>query len=504
MENILIAFSNLFNLQYMLVIAGGTLCGILVGILPGLSSVMGLTIMLPITFTLKGEGGILMMLGIFCGAIYGGSITACLLNTPGTANSAATCLDGYPLAVKHGQPGRAIGLSTYASTFGGIFSALCLLWTSPLLAQVALKFSPAEYFGLMIFGISIVTGISGKDVVKSMLGACLGLLLATIGVDSITGVYRFTFDTVFLGGGISFIPVLIGLFAFSQCLVSVEEEFGKEGKLMVSGKIKKILPAFADIKATFPTVIRSSIIGTIVGAIPGTGGDIACWLGYNEARRWSKTPEQFGDGAIAGIVAPESANNAVSGGAMIPLLTLGIPGDAGTAVMLGAFMMQGLIPGPLLFTEQTAKVYTIIFGVFVANIMMGLFGFAGLNLFTKILKIPKVIMTPMIFVFCFVGTYAMNHDMNDITLMIVSGVVGFFILKLNFSIPPIILGLILGRPAEENLRRSLVLSKGDPFVFFQRPISCALIIIAILSLVYPFLLPYIRQKLNRKKKEPQG
>ncbi|MDR1316868.1 MAG: tripartite tricarboxylate transporter permease, partial [Spirochaetales bacterium] len=227
MENVMIAFSNLFIPQYLLIIAGGTLCGIFVGVMPGLSSVMGLTIMLPITFTLKGEGGILMMLGIFCGAIYGGSITACLLNTPGTANSAATCLDGYPLSVKYGQPGRAIGLSTYASTFGGIFSAIMLLWTAPMLAKIALKFSPAEYFGLMVFGLSIVTSISGPNVIKSMLGACLGLLLATVGVDSISGEYRFTFDTIFLGAGISFIPVLIGLFAFSQGLITVEEEFGK-------------------------------------------------------------------------------------------------------------------------------------------------------------------------------------------------------------------------------------------------------------------------------------
>ncbi|MDR1627038.1 MAG: tripartite tricarboxylate transporter permease [Spirochaetia bacterium] len=505
MENVITAFSNLFNPLYMSIIAGGTLCGIFVGVMPGLSSVMGLTIMLPITFTLKGEGGILMMLGIFCGAIYGGSITACLLNTPGTANSAATCLDGYPLAVKYGQASRALGLSTYASTFGGIFSAIMLLWTAPMLAKIALKFSPAEYFGLMVFGISIVTGLSGKNVIKSMLGACLGLLLATIGVDSISGIYRFTFDTVFLGGGISFIPVLIGLFAFSQGLISVEEEFGKKGQKAANVNLKGLLPSFADIKVTFPTVIRSSIIGTIIGAIPGTGGDIASWLGYNEAKRWSKHPEKFGDGAIDGIVAPESANNAVSGGALIPLLTLGIPGDSGTAIMLGAFMMQGLIPGPLLFTEQTAKVYTIIFGLFAANIMMGFFGFAGIRMFAKIIQIPKTIMTPMIFVFCFVGTYAMNHDMNDIILMIVAGVVGFFILKLDFSIPPIILGMILGRPAEENLRRSLVLSNGDPLVFFKRPISCALIIIALLSLFYPFVLPWIRKKiaLKRNGSKPQ-
>ena len=496
MENLLIAFSTLFTPENVFFVAVGTFCGIIVGVLPGLSSVMGLTIMLPITFVLKNDAGILMMLGIFCGSIYGGSITACLLSIPGTANSAATVLDGYPLSIKYGQPGRAIGMSTYASVFGGIFSAFALLFTAPALAKVALKFSPAEFFGLMIFGLSIVTSISGKNVIKSMLGCCLGLLVATVGIDSISGFYRFTAGSAFLRGGISFIPVLIGLFAFSQGLITVEEQFGQKAAELVKVKIKNVLPSFADIKYTFVTVIRSSIIGTIIGVIPGTGGDIACWIGYNEAKRWSKHPEKFGDGAIDGIAAPESANNAISGGALIPLLTLGIPGDAGTAVMLGAFMIQGLIPGPLLFVEQKAKVYTIILGLFLANIMMGIMGFGCLKLFTRILNVPKTIMTPVIFAFCFIGTYALNNNMSDIFLMIVAGVIGFFILKLDFSIPPIILGLILGRPVEENLRRSYILYEGDMLVFFKRPISCTLIIIALLSLIYPFVLPHIKRKIK--------
>jgi putative tricarboxylic transport membrane protein len=492
MSDVLMAFSNLLIPSYMFIIAGGVIVGILVGAMPGLSSVMGLTMMLPITFLLKGDGGILMMLGLFCGGIYGGSITACLLNTPGTANSAATVLDGFPMAAKHGEPGRALGLSTYASTFGGIFSAIMLLVTAPILARVALKFSPAEYFGLAVFGISIVTSLSGKDVIKSLICAVLGLFLATIGIDIISGTFRFTLGTSYLSGGISFLPILIGLFAFSQGLITIEEEYGKKDEKAVVPKLNHVFPSFPDIKLTFPTVLRSSIIGTIIGAIPGTGGDIAAWIGYNEAKRWSKHPEKFGDGAPEGIVGPEAANNAVSGGALIPLLTLSIPGDAGTAVMLGALMMQGIIPGPLLFVEQKPRVYLIVFGLFIANIFMGILGFAGLRIFSKLMMIPKKIMTPMIFVFCFVGTYALNHDINDIILMIIVGIVGFFLLKINFTVPPIILGLILGNIAESNFRRALVISDGSPLIFFQRPVSCIFIIIAFLSLVYPFVLPYIK------------
>lgn len=499
MEALISALAVACQPMYLLYIAAGTLFGIFVGVMPGLSSVMGLSIMLPFTLTLKGSGGILMMLGLFCGAIYGGSITAILINTPGTANSAATCLDGNPMAIKKGQPGRALGISTMASTFGGLFSAVMLLWTAPLLSKFAMKFTPPEYFAMAVFGLSIVTSVSNKNILKGLLSAVIGLILATIGIDSIAGTTRFTFGTIYLTGGISFIPVLIGLFAFSQGLISTEENFGKMVKKMTP-KIRRTIPTWEDTKRVFPTMLRSSVIGTIVGAIPGTGGDIASWVSYNEAKRWSKHPEVFGDGAPEGIAAPEAANNAVSGGALIPLLTIGIPGDSGTAVMLGALMMQGIIPGPMLFTEQTSKVYLIIVGLFLANIFMGILGFAGIRLFSKIVAIPDVILIPMIFIFCFVGTFAMNHNINDIYLMIIAGVLGYFMLKMDFCVPPLILGLILGKTLESNLRRTLVLSDGSPIIFLQKPISLVLLIAAFLSLIYPIVLPYIRQKMKARKK----
>lgn len=473
-------------------IFGGVLCGIFVGVMPGLSSVMGMSIMLPVALSLKGNLGVLMMLGIFCGSIYGGSITAIMINTPGTANSAATCLDGYPMAHKYHQPGRAISISTTASTFGGLFSALMLLWTSPILASFALKFSGQESFALALFGISVVASVSSGNVLKGVMGAFIGLLLATVGVDVTTGAYRFTFDTVYLTGGISNIPVLIGLFAFSQGLINVQENFGKN-RARVTQKLERILPTKEDLGTIFPTLVRSSLIGTVIGAIPGTGGDIAAWVGYNEAKRWSKHPEKFGDGAPDGIAAPEAANNAISGGALIPLLALSIPGDACTAIMLGALMMLGITPGPLLMSESPDKVYMIVLGLFFANVFMGICGFGGIKLFAKISSVPNIILTPLIFVFCFVGTYAVNHTVQDIYLMIVCGILGFFLIKAEFSIPPIILGLILGGILEKNFRRALVLSAGDWTTFFTRPISCAFIIIALVSLFSPLIFSAIKK-----------
>lgn len=468
-----------FNLLMIMI---GTLVGILAGAMPGLSSIMALTIMTPFTFALGGNSGILMLLGIFCGAIYGGSITAILINTPGTANSAATCLDGYPMSRK--QPGRALGISTVASTFGGLFSAAMLFLTAPLLAKVALKFGAPEYFALGVFGLSVVTGISSKSVFKGIIGAVVGLALATVGIDVISGQNRYTFDSVYLMGGISYIPLLIGVYAFAQGLSIIEEKLEtKEKKEEI--KLERVLPTKSDVKKIIPTVLGCSVIGTVIGAIPGTGGDIASWLGYTQAKRFSKDGSKFGTGVPQGIAAPESANNAVSGGALIPLLTLGIPGDAGSAVMLGALMMQGIIPSPLLFSNQTQQVYVIILGLILANVCMCVLGFGGIRIFSRISSVSKEILIPVVFVFCSVGTFCMNHNVQDIYFMMIAGTIGFVLIKLGFAMPPVILGLILGPTIEKNLQKALVISDGSFNIFFNHPISCVLLIIAILSLFGP-------------------
>ncbi len=496
LASLLTAASTVFTPFNLLIILVGAFIGIFVGAMPGLTSIMGLSLMLPVTLSFDGDTGILMLLGVFCGSIYGGSITAILIKTPGTANSAATVLDGYPLA-QSGRAAKALGVSTLASTFGGVFSAIMLLWTAPLLSQVALSFSSPEYFALAIFGLSMVTSLSSKNITKGLISAVIGLMLASIGMDTLTGVSRFTWGKTYFLGGIAMVPVLIGLYAFTQAISNIEK--GGAVTNIVKEKIRRTFPDGATIKKVSPTILRSSIIGTLIGAIPGTGGDIACWLAYNETKRWDKHPEEFGTGRIEGVAAPEAANNAISGGALIPLLTLGIPGDAGTAIMLGALMMQGITPGPLLFSEETVKVYIIILGLFVANICMGILGFCGIRIFAKISTVSVKYLTPIVFVFCLLGTYALNKSVGDIYLMIVIGIVAFFLMKLDFPMPPVILGLILGSSIERNLQRTLIVSKGSFSILFTRPISLCLMLAAIASIFLPSIIALVKRA--RAKKE---
>lgn len=492
MGNLIEALNLVFQPINVIGLIFGTGVGILIGALPGLSVNMGIALLFPLTFAFNGIGGILMLMGIYCGAIYGGSISAILLNTPGTPASAATTIDGYPLAIKHNQPGRALGLSTTASLFGGIFSAITLMLVAPQLAKVALKFSKPEFFALAIFGISIITSLSSGSVIKGVLGGLLGLFLSTIGIDAMSGMIRFTFGTTYLLGGISFIPILIGLFAFSQALLTIEESFGKQQEKKVV-TIDRSLPTFKDMKTVFMTLIRSSFIGTFIGCVPGTGGDIASFIAYDQAKKWSKHKADFGNGAVEGICAPEAGNNSVSGGAFIPMLTLGIPGDGATAIMLGALMVQGIQPGPLLFKEQLPVVYSLFIGLLTANIIMGLFGFSLIKLFVKVINVPAKILIPLIFTLTFVGAYAYNNSMVDIFIMVGFGILGYFLNKLEFSMSAIIIGIILGKLAEANFRGALIMSDGNPMVFVTNPICFTLLIIAFLSLFTPVLGPMLKK-----------
>ena len=464
----------------------GVLVGIAFGCMPGLSVNMGLALLFPLAFTFKGIGGILMLLGIYCGAIYGGSISAILLKTPGTPASVATTLDGYPMATDMHQPGRALGLSTMASTFGGVFSTICLILLAPQLAKVALQFSKPEYFALAIFGLSIITSVSSGSVIKGVMGGLLGLFLATVGIDDMSGTIRFTLDTTYFLGGVSFIPVLIGVFAFAQVLSTVETFYKKEA-VKQNMTIDSPLPSMSDIKRVFTTLVRSSFIGTFIGCVPGTGGDIASFVSYDQAKRWSKYGANFGKGEPEGIVASEAGNNSVSGGAFIPVLTLGIPGDGATAIMMGALMVQGLQPGPLLFTEKAADVYAIFIGLLLANLVMGLMGFGLIKLFVKVVNVPVHILLPIICMMTFVGTYSYNNSMNDVYLMVFSGFAGYFLNKLGFSMSAVIIGIILGGMAEQNFVGSLIMSDGSFSIFFTRPLCLFFLGAAMLSLLSPVL-----------------
>ncbi len=477
------ALINVFQPEVILILLAGIFLGVSIGVLPGLTSTMGVALMLPITFGMGQVTGLLLLIGVYFGSVYGGSITAILLNTPGTPASAATAMDGYALA-KRGYARKALTTSTISSATGGFISVLILILVAPQLASFALKFSAPEYFALAFFGVSIISSLAAKSLVKGLIIGVLGLLVATIGMDPMGGFPRFTFGNAELTSGINFIPVMIGLFAASEAFTSMEDVFAKNKMQIVVEKAKL---KWAEFKSIIFTILYSAGLGSFIGMIPGAGADIAAFVGYNEAKRFSRHKDEFGKGAIQGISAPEAAGNAVTGGAMIPLLTLGIPGDAVTAVLLGALMVQGIQPGPMLFESNGPLVYTLFFGMLIANIFILIVGLSGIKLFTKILLIPKSILTPLILVLSVIGSYALGNNYFDVIVMLAAGIIGYFMKKYDFPVSPLILGLILGPMMESNLRRSLVMSQGDISILFTRPIACVLIILAVITLVTPII-----------------
>ena len=477
---------------YMLI---GVVSGICIGALPGLTATMGVALLLPMTFGMDAAQGILMLIGIYVGAIYGGSISAVLLHTPGTPASAATAIEGYKLS-QRGEAGRALGVATLGSYIGGVVSVLCLVLISPQLAKLALQFSSAEFFLLAVFGLCIIGSISGDNVEKGLMCGCLGILVATIGIDSVTSYIRFCPEGNYnFMGGISYIPIMIGLFAMSQAFENIEEIFAEEKQQI---KVTNIIPKKEDLKALFRISPITGLIGTMIGIIPGAGADIGAFVGYNVAQGMAKHPEEFGNGSIEGICGPEGGNNGVTGGALIPMLTLGVPGDAVTAIMIGALTIQGLTPGPMLFETNKVLVYTIFMGMFVANTLMCICGFAGIRVFSKVLSVPKVILTPIIFALCIIGSFAMKNSLFDVWVMLIAGVVGYFMSKAKVPTSPAILGLILGPMAEKNFRTALLKSGGDPTVFFSTVI-CWFFIILIVGTLFGGQLKAFAGKIFKKK-----
>ncbi|WP_102344954.1 tripartite tricarboxylate transporter permease [Bacillus sp. Marseille-P3661] len=473
-------FLSILSFYNLIIIFAGVFLGIVIGSMPGLTATMTIALLLPFSFGLTPVASITLMSAVFIGGIYGGSIAAILLKIPGTPAAAATTFDGYPLA-QRGEVGKAISTSTIASFCGGIISTICLILFSPYLAKIALNFSAAEFFALAIFGLSIITSVSGKSLLKGLLAACFGFFIAMVGMDPLTGFPRFTFETTELMNGFNLIPVLIGLFGAAQILIAMENIGDLKQKVLT--KVKTKLITLSEGKGLIGTILRSSLIGTFIGAIPGTGADMAAFISYNEAKRWSKKPEKFGTGILKGIAAPESGNNGVTGGTMIPLLTLGIPGDAAAAVMLGAFLIHGLQPGPKLFTENGELVYGLFAGMIFANIFMLILGLVFIKWFAKILELDTRILMPIILVLCGVGAYAMNNTLFDVYVMLAFGVIGYFMHKADIPVSPIILAIILGPMAEENFRRAVILNDGSYSFLYDRPIVAAFLIISILTIV---------------------
>jgi putative tricarboxylic transport membrane protein len=456
--------------------------GIVVGVLPGVGAVVGVTVLLPLTFGMDPINGICMLVAVYCGAFYGGAVSAILINTPGTPAAICTLLDGYPMA-RNGEGHRALTIAVVASFIGGVFSVIVLTFCAPLIAKVALKFSYTEYFSIAIFGIvMVITSSSRKSFLKGLLMGTFGLFLSCVGQDKMGTVDRFTFGILEMSRGLPLLPVVVGLFAISQALLLTEQgaKTVQLKKMTQKAGLREIFSAMKNVKAT---LLKSSLIGTGVGAIPGTGAAIASFVAYSEAKRASKTPEKFGSGMMEGIVASESANNSVTGGALIPLLTLGIPGDPITAVMLGAFLVHGLIPGPMLFVESGPFIYAIFATMLVAYLMILVFGYFGSYIFASILNVREAILVPAILVISFIGAYAVNSSLFDVGTALVFGVIGYFLTKCGFPLPPILMGLILGPIAEESLRQSLVVSDGSWTILVTKPISAIFLAITLVMVL---------------------
>ncbi|MBW1700295.1 MAG: tripartite tricarboxylate transporter permease [Deltaproteobacteria bacterium] len=489
-ENIFLGIQAIITTPFnFLAILFGVVSGVLIGALPGLTSTMGVSIMLPFTFMLEPIPGIALLVALYCGSQYGGSIPGILLNTPGTSEAAVTAIDGYKLAQK-GMAGQALGTSVIASACGGLLGVILLIIFAPAVAKIAISFAAPEYFCLALFGMSMVVNIEAGSELKNIIGGITGLFLATVGIDSLTGFPRFTFGSVSLTGGISFIPVMIGIFAAAEVFRQAESWCRRE--FMFDANISN-LPAFKDIWRLKWSMLRSIGIGTLIGALPAAGSTLATFIAYNEAKRWSKQKEKFGTGILEGVAAPESANNAGAAGAMLPTMTVGIPGSAVTAVILGGLMIHGIRPGPLLFVNQADFVYAIFMGMVLSNFLFLILGLFGVKVFANVLRVPSYILNAVIIVLCVVGSFVLRNNIADVWIMLISGIIGYFIKKSGFSPLPIIIGMVLGKTFEVSFRQTMVLFDNDLTVFLKRPYAATFLAFTLVSAFWTQIISFLKR-----------
>lgn len=498
LNNIMLGLSALCEPQTLLFLFIGTLLGLIIGALPGLTGNMAIALMVPLTYTMAPTTGLAFLTAIYCSSIFGGSISAILLGIPGTISSFATTLDGYPMA-KRGKAGLALGISTLSSVFGGLFSAIVLMTLTTVLAEFALRFGPAEYFAVAVLGLSCIASIGGKSLAKGLLSGFLGLFVACIGMDPQNGVRRFTFGSVNLLGGLNMVAVLIGLFGVISILKSAE----KAGVPEENGEMAKISSVWVDgpmCRHLLPTWLRGSFIGTLIGIIPGAGTNVATFLAYDIEKKISKDPETFGEGNPRGVAAPESANNGVTGGSLVPLLALGVPGNATSALFLSALMLQGLNTGPVLFTEHADIVYALFLAFFAANIIMAPLGLFLLRYIKRILTIPEALMGGIIMAFCVTGVFSIASNPFDVMVTLLFGLIGYIFYKFDVPSAPLIVCLVLGSMAESNLRQALVASKGSYSFMWTRPITAIVLAVSLISFFVPVISNFI--KLARKRRHP--
>lgn len=478
------AITMIFNPFTLSLILIGVVIGIIFGAIPGLSATMALVLFLPMSFGMEPMNGIALLVGLYLGGISGGLISAILLKIPGTPSSIATVLDGAPLAEK-GEAGKALGTGILVSFIGGLISIFALMFISPSLSKITLLFTSVEYFAIAVFSLTIIASLSGDSLINGILSGLLGLTLSLVGIAPIDGIRRFTFGSSKLYGGFETVVILIGVYAITDVIIA---GFNRDSIVLNAHKTKYSLKGFGitfnELKNNFINIIRSSLIGLGIGILPGIGGSTSSLLAYTAQKNSSKNPELYGTGILEGLIASESANNAVIGGSLIPLITMGIPGNVATAVFLGGLTIHGISPGPLIFEKSGAYVYGIFISLLVANIFMLIFERAGLRIFVKLLDIPKYILLPIVLVSCVLGAYCTNFTAFDVICVFLFGLVGVLFKKLNIPSTPLIIGFILGGMTELNLRQALMQNKGNWLIFIEKPISIIFLAIAIISIIF--------------------
>ncbi len=485
-------FAVAFQWQNILFAFVGVLIGTAVGVLPGIGPMSGVALLIPVTSTLTSgmpteaaaASSIILLAGVYYGAMYGGSTTSILLNTPGESSSVVTTLDGYQMA-KQGRAGAALSIAAIGSFVAGIISLIGLVLLAKPLSKVALNFGPAEYFSLMLLGLCAVSGLAGKSMTKALIMTIFGLLLATIGIDAVSGIARFTYDLPILYSGLEFLTIAVGLFALGEVFKTILERDKDDGAI---AKIERILPTKQDLKDSAVPIVRGSFLGFFIGVLPGAGATLASFFSYMAEKKFSKHPEKFGTGAIEGVAGPESANNAASGGAMIPLLTLGIPGSGTTAILMGALIMYNIQPGPLLFEDHPEVAWGLIASMFIGNLMLLVLNMPLVKVFAKIIQTPKKYLLPIIVAISFFGVYAVQYTTFDLYLLLACGFLGYLLAKNDYPLAPLVLALVLGPMIENNMRRALTISNGDFSIFVTKPLSLVFIIAAIAWIVIPLLL----------------
>jgi putative tricarboxylic transport membrane protein len=495
-ENLASGLEIIWTLEHVLAIVVGSLLGLVVGSIPGLTATMAVALILPLTFDMDFVTSIMLLVGAYKGGIFGGSITAILLNTPGTPASAATVLDGYTLT-KQGKGVKALKMAKYSSCLADLISDLILIAIAAPLASIALRFGPPEIAMLILFSLTIIAGVAGKSIIKGLISGALGLLLATVGLDPILTTRRFVFDQPSLDSGLSLIPVLIGLFALSEVFLQLgrrSKSAADDFAMVHSSNPADNRVSWSEFKASLKTILRGTGIGAGIGIIPGIGTGIASFMSYGQAKRASKDPDQFGKGSLEGIAASEAGNSAVVGATFIPLLTLGIPGDIITAVIMGAFLIQGFIPGPLLFKEHADIIYAIFIGFIICDVVYFIIGSLFMKYAAYLSKVPRKTLFPIVFVFCVVGSYAIHHSLFDIGILVVFGILGYYMIRFGFATAPLLIAFILSPIGESAVRQSLLMSSGSPLIFFTRPVALFFFLLTVVSVI-----GIVRGHFNRAK-----